>query len=139
MRDIIKVFSITILISSVLAVLLAWSTFTALANERKREVGILRAIGAHRGHIMKIFLTEAMIISVLGGIIGIGLGHYLIHYLAGDFNLLTKLGAVAATTSSNVIISIIAMAAGILVCLIGAAMPVIRLANMEPLLAIKEE
>ncbi len=139
LRDIIKVFSITILISSILSVLLAWSTFTALANERKREVGILRAIGAHRSHIMKIFLTEAMIISVLGGIIGIGLGHYLIHYLAGDFNLLTKLGAVAATTSSNIIISGIAMGAGVLVCLIGAAMPVIRLAKMEPLLAIKEE
>ena len=67
LRDITRVFSITILISSALAVLLAWSTFTALANERRREVGILRAIGAHKSHIMKMFLTEAAIISLIGG------------------------------------------------------------------------
>lgn len=139
LRDITKVFSITIIISSVLAVLLAWSTFTALANERRREVGILRAIGAHKSHIMKMFLTEASIISLLGGVIGIGIGNYLIHHLAGNFDLLTKLGAYASFSPLNIIFSIIAMLIGIGVCLIGAAIPVIRLARMEPLNAIKED
>lgn len=139
LKDITSVFSITILISSALAVLLAWSTFTALANERRREVGILRAIGAHRSHIMKMFLSEAAIISLLGGIIGIGIGNYLIHHLAGNFDLLSKLGAYASISMLNVLYSIIAMLVGIGVCLIGAAIPVIRLARMEPLQAIKEE
>jgi putative ABC transport system permease protein len=139
LNDILRVFSVTILISSVLAVLLAWSTFTALTNERRREVGILRAIGARRSHILKIFLSEAAIVSLLGGLLGIGIGHYLILFLAGDFELLTRLGAVSAPTINNVIISLIGLAAGMGVCLIGAAIPVIRLARMEPLLAIKEE
>lgn len=139
LRDITRVFSITIAISSALAVLLAWSTFTALANERRREVGILRAIGAHKSHIMKMFLTEAAIISLIGGIIGIGVGNYLIRHLAGNFDLLSKLGAYAAFSASNVIFSIIAMLIGISVCLAGAAIPVVRLARMEPLVAIKED
>ena len=139
LRDITRVFSITILISSALAVLLAWSTFTALANERRREVGILRAIGAHKSHIMKMFLTEAAIISLIGGITGIGMGNYLIHHLAGDFDLLSKLGAYASFSFLNVIYSILAMLIGVGVCLIGAAIPVIRLAGMEPLQAIKED
>lgn len=139
MKDITSVFSITILISSALAVLLAWSTFTALANERRREVGILRAIGAHKSHIMKMFLSEAAIISLIGGVIGIGIGNYLIHHLAGNFDLLSKLGAYASMSLLNVFYSIIAMLIGIGVCLIGAAIPVIRLARMEPLLAIKED
>ncbi|GAB4337802.1 MAG: FtsX-like permease family protein [Desulfobulbaceae bacterium] len=139
LRDITRVFSITILISSALAVLLAWSTFTALANERRREVGILRAIGAHKSHIMKMFLAEAAIISLIGGLAGIGIGNYLIHHLAGDFDLLSKLGAYASFSLLNVIYSLIAMLAGIAVCLIGAAIPVVRLARMEPLLAIKED
>ena len=139
LRDIVKVFSITIFISSLLAILLAWSTFTALANERRREVGILRAIGANRGHIMKIFLGEALIISVLGSLAGIVLGHSLIHYLARDFDLLARLGAVATTDSANVLISLLAMLAAVVICLIGAALPVIRLAGMEPLQAIKQE
>lgn len=139
LKDITGVFSITIAISSVLAVLLAWSTFTALANERRREVGILRAIGAHKSHIMKMFLTEAAIISLIGGIIGIGIGNYLIHHLAGNFDLLSKLGAYASFSALNVLSSVIAMLIGISVCLVGAAIPVIRLAGLEPLVAIKEE
>lgn len=136
--DIIRVFSITILISSLLALLLAWSTFTVLANERRREVGILRAIGAHRIHIMKIFLAEALLISSLGGLAGVIIGHSLIHYLAKDFTLLRTLGAVSTITAGNITISLIAMIAGIVICLVGAAIPILRLARMEPLLAIKD-
>jgi putative ABC transport system permease protein len=139
LRDITRVFSITIAISSLLAVLLAWSTFTALANERRREVGILRAIGAHKSHIMKMFLTEAAIISLIGGVIGIGIGNYLIHHLAGNFDLLSRLGAYASFSVLNILFSIAAMLVGIGVCLVGAAIPVVRLAGLEPLVAIKED
>lgn len=138
LRDITRVFSITIVISSALAVLLAWSTFTALANERRREVGILRAIGAHKSHIMKMFLSEATIISLFGGILGIVIGNYLIYHLAGNFDLLSKLGAYASISLLTVVYSLAAMLVGIVVCLTGAAIPIIRLARMEPLLAIKE-
>jgi len=119
--------------------MLAWSTFTALANERRREVGILRAIGANRLHIMKIFLGEAMIISSMGSLLGVFLGHALIHYLSRDFVLLARLGTVSFSDTTNLLLSGVAMLTGVAICLIGAAMPVIRLANMEPLLAIKEE
>ncbi len=139
LKDITRVFSITIVISSALAVLLAWSTFTALANERRREVGILRAIGAHKSHIMKMFLSEAAIISLLGGILGVAIGNYLIHHLAGNFDLLSKLGAYASFSALNILFSIIAMLVGICVCLVGAAIPVVRLARLEPLVAIKED
>ncbi len=139
LKDIIRIFSITILTSSLLAVLLAWSTFTALANERKREVGIMRAIGARKSHIFKMFLTEAMIISILGGISGVVIGHYMIHYLAKDFNLLSRLDILTSISSTNLIISAIALIIGITVCLTGAMLPIIRLARLEPLLAIKEE
>ena len=139
LKDILKVFSVTILIASLLAVMLAWSTFTVLANERRREVGILRAIGAHRGHILHIFLSEALLIGVLGSIGGVIFGQLLIYFLAKDFALLNRLGAMATFSAGTLLVGLVAMAAGIAVCLIGAAMPIIRLARMEPLSAIKEE
>ncbi|MCK9294345.1 MAG: ABC transporter permease [Desulfobulbaceae bacterium] len=139
LRDILRVFSITITISSVLAILLAWSTFTAMANERQREVGILRAIGARRHHIVQMFLGEAFIISFIGGLFGTVLGHALILYLADDFNLLTRLGAHSILSQANILLSALSMFSGIAVCLTGALAPVLRLAFMEPLLAIKEE
>jgi putative ABC transport system permease protein len=139
LNDIIRIFTFTIVIASALAIMLAWSTFTAMTNERRREVGILRAIGARRFHIVALFLTEAGIISVLGGLIGVGMGHGLVYWLASDFHLLTRIGAYLITPAQNVFISALALAGGIGVCLIGALVPVARLANMEPLVAIKEE
>jgi putative ABC transport system permease protein len=137
LNDILKVFSITILISSLLSILLAWSTFTALTNERRREVGILRAIGALRSHIYKLFLTEALIISLLGGLLGVAVGHYLIRYLSSGFQLINRLGAVSTPDAWNLLISMTGIGVGVLVCMIGAAIPISRLARMDPLHAIK--
>ena len=139
LKDIIRIFTVTIVISSLLAILLAWSTFTAISNERRREVGILRAIGACRSHIVRMFLSEALLISVLGGVLGVVLGHYLIYYLAGDFNLLARLGAASSFSFSNILISLWGLVIGCFVCLAGALMPVLHLARLEPLVAIKEE
>ena len=139
LKDITRIFSITIAISSAMAILLAWSTFTALANERQREVGIIRAIGARKHHIIKMFLAEAFIISVFGGLLGVIAGHMLIQYLASDFELLARLGAISPTSPKTVILSVTSVLAGIAVCFTGASLPIARLANMEPLQAIKEE
>ncbi len=139
LKDIIRIFTITILIASTLALLLAWSTFTAMTNERKREVGILRAIGACRSHIINMFLAEAAIISFLGGVLGVIAGHLLLNYLAADFNLLSRLGDVSITSPTSILLSALAVVIGSGVCLIGAALPVYRLAKLEPLLALKEE
>lgn len=139
LKDIIRIFTITILIASTLALLLAWSTFTAMTNERKREVGILRAIGACRAHIIKMFMVEAGIISLFGGGIGVVAGHLLLNYLAADFNLLSRLGDVSITSPVSILLSFFAVVLGSGVCLLGAILPVYRLARMEPLLALKEE
>ena len=139
LKDITRIFSITIAISSAMAILLAWSTFTALANERQREVGIIRALGARKPHIIKMFLAEAVIISVFGGLFGVIAGHMLIQYLASDFELLARLGAISPTSPKTVILSVTSVLAGIAICLTGASLPIARLANMEPLQAIKEE
>jgi ABC-type antimicrobial peptide transport system permease subunit len=42
-------------------------------SERKREIGLRKSVGASRGDILVQFLLEALIISVLGGIFGVGL------------------------------------------------------------------
>src|ERR1019366_2864760 len=45
----------------------------ATVLERTREIGIRRAIGARQGDIVRQFLTEAVLISIVGGLIGIAL------------------------------------------------------------------
>jgi putative ABC transport system permease protein len=42
--------------------------------ERRREIGLRRALGATRGHIRSQFLAEALLLSAFGGVLGVGLG-----------------------------------------------------------------
>jgi putative ABC transport system permease protein len=54
--------------------LIVFVTMSASVKERTREIGIFRAIGFRQSHIMRIILLEALIIGLLGGMIGYGLG-----------------------------------------------------------------
>ncbi len=48
-------------------------------TERTREIGIRKAIGARRAHILTQFLTEAVLVSLFGGLAGVGLGILVSH------------------------------------------------------------
>lgn len=78
-------------IQTLLAAIAAVSLFVAAINiantmitsvtERTREIGIMKVIGASLGDVRKLFLTEAAVIGLLGGLLGIGLA------LAGSYAL----------------------------------------------------
>ena len=50
--------------------LLVFVTMMGSVNERTREIGIFRAIGFRRGHVMQIILLEAMLVGLIGGLLG---------------------------------------------------------------------
>jgi putative ABC transport system permease protein len=50
--------------------LLVFITMMGSVNERTREIGIFRAIGFRRGHVMQIILLEAMVVGFVGGVLG---------------------------------------------------------------------
>ncbi|MBO6102034.1 MAG: ABC transporter permease [Opitutales bacterium] len=55
-------------------------------TERTREIGLRMAVGAKRRDILRQFLVEAVVICMLGGIVGIGVGHLSSRVLAGIMN-----------------------------------------------------
>ena len=51
-------------------------------TERTREIGLRKSVGAHRRDILMQFLTEAIVLSTVGGAIGIGLGYAIVHLVS---------------------------------------------------------
>ena len=69
--DMIQSFSMGVAVLVIaIGSLLVFITMMGSVNERTREIGIFRAIGFRRGHIMQIVLLEAMIMGFIGGITG---------------------------------------------------------------------
>jgi putative ABC transport system permease protein len=138
LRDINRIFYFTMLLSSVLSIFLAWSVFSAIANERSREVGIMRAIGAKESHIVKLFFAEVFLIGAIGSIAGIAGGTALSLLLAKSFFIL-KNPAADLSVLERILISLSGFAIGTGICVIGALSPLQRLKKLEPLVVIKGE
>lgn len=60
---------------------LVLSIFWAIVQEKTRDVGILRSVGASRLGILWIFLQYGLVIGAIGGLFGVGLGWLVIHYI----------------------------------------------------------
>ncbi len=138
LRDINQIFIFTMLLISLLSGFLTWAIFSAIANERAREVGIMRAVGASESHIVKVFLTEVVIIGCIGSIIGIIGGTALSIVLAQSFTIMKSL-PMHLTVMSRIGIAFVGFLLGNSICIVGALAPIRRLRKMEPLMAIKKE
>ena len=114
------------------------NTFYSSIQERRREIGILRAVGATKNDILKIFLQEAAIMGTVGGILGIGLG--LLANVIIDKIALTILPETSfrpdTLFSYNPQQFIISLAIAITVSIIFAYLPARRASKIQPLQAI---
>lgn len=138
LRDINRIFLIALILASLLSISLTWAVFSAVANERAREVGIMRALGARESHVVRLFLTEVLIIGVIGSITGIIGGTALSMLLAKGFTIMKHISTDIGTLD-RILVVLAGLLAGIFTCAVGALLPILRLKKMEPLLAIKEE
>ena len=111
--------------------------FSAIANERVREVGIMRAIGAKGSHIVRMFVIEVVVLGVLGSIVGIALGTYMSMTLSSIFSLIRDM-SVTLTVLERLEVSLLGLLGGSAICLVGALSSIIRIKRLEPLSALKE-
>ena len=102
-------------------------TMMGSVRERTDEIGIFRAIGFRKVHIMRIIFMEAAIVSGLAGVIGYGLGY-----------LVTKIGLAilgdnqSAMVHFDIILAGNAIIAALAVGLISSAYPAIMASKLDP-------
>jgi len=138
LSDISKIFYFTMALSTALSLFLVWAIFTAIANERSREVGIMRAIGAKEGHVVRLFLAEVLVLGLIGSIAGLAAGMAFSILTAKSFAILKNLPA-DITPLTRAIIAAAGLLFGTGICVLGALSPLRRLQKLEPLLVIKQE
>lgn len=105
--------------------------------ERRKEIGILRAIGASKGNISQVFNAETCIIGLCAGLIGIGLtllllipGNALIHKLADT---------TAVSASLPVIPALILIVLSVFLTFIGGLIPSKKAAKSDPVTALRND
>ena len=134
-----KIFSTVALVFFGFAILLTYSFISASITSRKKDIGILRSLGASRFDVARIFITEGIMIIIAKIILGIitcyAAFRLVYHYFLDQFGYLAKSYQIISFGPRQIllitVLTIIAVAVSIVI-------PIIRIANKEPVNAIRE-
>jgi putative ABC transport system permease protein len=107
-------------------------TITTIAvRERRSEIGLLRALGAKKNQVLVLFLSEATILSALGGIAGIvaGIGLAFLLHLAFP----------ALPTHFSVFFATLSVATSVIIGLAAGVLPALHAAKLDPVESLRAE
>jgi len=118
------------------------STLFMVVLEKRRDIGVLKSLGATRGAVMRIFLWEGILIGGLGTLLGVLLGGGLILALArypivrlpGDVYFIEKLPVRPEAGDFAAVV-----AAALALCLVAAWYPAWRASRLDPVDAIRKQ
>ena len=111
-------------------------------TQRTREIGVEKALGAHRWHILFQFLTEALVITALGGLLGV-IFAYLVSWSVGSLTLWSAFEENASEGDIHLYIDAATLiwSTAILsfVGIISGMLPAIKAARLNPIEALRYE
>jgi putative ABC transport system permease protein len=103
-------------------------------TERTREIGIRKAIGATRANVLSQFLSEATLLSVMGGVVGVALGVGLAHLVSG-----LSLGGSTITAVVGLDSILLATGFSLGIGVFFGIFPAFRAASLNPIVALHFE
>jgi putative ABC transport system permease protein len=119
-------------------ILLIFLIFVMLAAERRSELGIARAVGTRRGHLVQMFVYEGMaydlVAAAVGALIGIAVAYGMVIVMAGAFNATSDIHISYAVKPTSIVL---AYAIGVLLTFAVVAFSARRVSRMNIVSAIR--
>lgn len=140
-RESMGIFTTVLLVFAGVSVLVGsfviFNTFNVLVAQRRREVALLRAVGATRRQVLTGVLIEAGVLGLVSGLIGLALG---VGLAAGIRSLLATIGIEMPTTSPAIQVRtvVVAMSVAILVTMSAAVAPAWAATRVAPMEALRD-
>ncbi|MFF4018045.1 ABC transporter permease [Streptomyces sp. NPDC001843] len=124
-------------IAFLVGIFLIINTFSMLVAQRTREIGLMRAIGSSRKQVNRSVLVEALLLGVVGSVLGIGAG---IGIAVGLMKLMGKIGMHLSTDDLTVAWTtpVIGLLLGVVVTVLSAYLPARRAGKVSPMAALRD-
>ncbi|MCK5174202.1 MAG: FtsX-like permease family protein, partial [Planctomycetes bacterium] len=107
-------------------------------RERRSEIGILRAIGFRAGQILAIFVSKAVVMGLLGGLVGIAAGLYTGITIGANVDQM-QAGAVTLSNVADLRLAILAVVLAPFLCVVASWIPSMIAAGQDPADILQQE
>jgi putative ABC transport system permease protein len=140
-KDALGVFTTVLLVFAGVALLVGsfviWNTFSVLVAQRRREVALLRAVGARRPQVLYGVLVEAVSVGLVSAVLGLFVG---VGLATGIRSLLKVIGVEIPTTAAAIEprTVLVAFAVGLLVTSAAATLPAWSATRVTPMEALRD-
>jgi len=128
----------TMIIIWAVASLLMGLVFFMMVNERRREIGTLRALGASSNFIFRLFLTESIMLALGGGIAGVIVATMFVRFFGQFLTLTTEAPLLMPPLTSLMGFVLACLALALVVALPALVYPAIRASRIDPAEAMRE-
>ncbi|HYE03352.1 MAG TPA: FtsX-like permease family protein [Phycisphaerales bacterium] len=135
---------------SVVASALILAIFWSMVNEKTKDIGVLRALGASRAGIAWLWLRYGLVIGLIGSVLGVGLATLMVWYINPIHDWLGRALGVQVWNPEIYYFTLIpnevdprhallVFGCGVFFSVAGALLPAVRAANMDPVRALRFE
>lgn len=133
---------------ALLAAIVVINTMIMIVNERRKEIGMMEALGLEKKNIIQLFLIEGAIMGFIGSLLGAILGSFILNYLAQNgLDLGASVSGIDAEILYNSVIypraslgnSIFSFFLGLIIISISTIIPARKAAKLEPTEAMERK
>jgi putative ABC transport system permease protein len=126
----------------IVGMFLIYNAFAIAVTQRRGEIGLLRALGATRAQVWRLFLTESLVLAIVGSVLGVLVGHAAAGAVArGTAGLLQGVYGLAGSevqVARSPGVALVAIAIGMITSALAAVLPARNAARIDPIKALQK-